>query len=94
MPNKPVLITFDDGYADIAEFALPVLRRHRLAAVVFLVTDYTGKANLWSGRVGPGKLQLLTAKQIREWAGCGIEFGSHSRSHPDLTTLAPQKLRR
>lgn len=93
MPRRPVLITFDDGYADIAEFALPVLRRHGLNAVVFLVTDYIGKTNLWEGMVGRGKLQLLNEKQIREWHARGIEFGSHSRTHPDLRGLSLEELR-
>src|ERR1700683_1089546 len=93
MPRRPVLITFDDGYADIAEFALPVLWRHRLNAVVFLVTDYIGKTNLWEGMVGRSKLQLLNERQIREGHARGIEFVSPSRTHPDLTVLSPEELR-
>jgi peptidoglycan/xylan/chitin deacetylase (PgdA/CDA1 family) len=92
LPDKPVLITFDDGYADIAESALPLLVSYRFAAVVLIVTDFIGGTNLWKGEVGLGMQSLLSAAQIRSWAAQGIEFGSHTRTHPDLTTLSPLEL--
>ena len=45
LPDKPVLFTFDDGYADLAEFALPVLRRYGFGAAVFIVTRQLGGTN-------------------------------------------------
>ena len=93
LPEKPVLLTFDDAYADIAEYALPILRQYGFGALVFVVTRRVGATNTWDEAAGYGTLQLMTSSQIREWAAQGIEFGSHTRTHPNLTELSPQELR-
>jgi peptidoglycan/xylan/chitin deacetylase (PgdA/CDA1 family)/GT2 family glycosyltransferase len=94
LPPKPVLLTFDDGYADLGEYAFPTLKRHRFGAGVFIVTSQMGGTNAWDELAGSGPHRLLTAEAIREWAAEGIEFGAHSRTHADLTTLSPEKLER
>lgn len=85
LPPRPLLLTFDDGYASLDEFAFPVLRRHGFTAIVFLVTGQIGGTNAWDERRGSVSHRLLSAAQIRSWARAGIEFGAHSRSHVDLT---------
>ncbi len=92
LPDKPVLITFDDAYADVAEYALPVLDGYGFGAAVFVVTGQVGKTNTWDERQGSGTHPLMTAQQIRQWAGQGIEFGAHSRTHPDLRSLPAAEL--
>jgi peptidoglycan/xylan/chitin deacetylase (PgdA/CDA1 family) len=93
LPTRPVLLTFDDGYADLAEHAFPVLREFRFGAAVFIVTARIGGKNTWdAGRGGLGTAPLMTKDQIRTWAARGIEFGSHSRTHADLTTLTHSQL--
>jgi peptidoglycan/xylan/chitin deacetylase (PgdA/CDA1 family) len=92
LPKKAFLITFDDGYADLAEYALPVLRRYRFGAGVFVVTGKLGGTNAWDEAKGSTPHQLMTADQIRYWATQGIEFGSHSRTHVDLTTITRREL--
>ena len=92
LPPKPILFSFDDGYADLAEYALPVLRRYGFGAVVYIVTGQLGGTNAWDVVRGSAPLALMTAEQIRYWAGQGIEFGAHSRTHADLTSLSSQEL--
>jgi peptidoglycan/xylan/chitin deacetylase (PgdA/CDA1 family)/glycosyltransferase involved in cell wall biosynthesis len=92
LPAKPVLLTFDDGYTDLVEHALPVLRRYGFGAVVFIVTGLVGRTNAWDEAHGWGTLNLMTAEQIRHWATQGIEFGAHTRTHTDLTTLPADKM--
>lgn len=94
LPQKPVLITFDDAYADLVEHALPVLQRRRFPAVVFVVTGLLGKTNEWDEKDESRALRLMSADQIREWAQQRIEFGAHSRTHSDLTSLSPAELER
>jgi peptidoglycan/xylan/chitin deacetylase (PgdA/CDA1 family)/glycosyltransferase involved in cell wall biosynthesis len=89
LPARPILLTFDDAYADLAEYALPVLQRYGFGAAVFVVTGQIGGTNAWDESRGCGRFQLMNADQIRSWADQGIEFGAHSRTHPDLTTLTP-----
>lgn len=92
LPAKPVMITFDDGYAGTAQYALPVLRRHGFPATVFLPTALLGKQNGWdAGRGAP--MPLMTAEEVLRWDAEGIEFGAHSRTHANLTALAPDKAR-
>ena len=92
LPPRPVLLTFDDAYADLADYALPVLRRHGFGAAVFVVTGQVGGTNKWDEACGSATHRLLTAEQIRDWAAQGIEFGAHSRTHADLTTLSGEEL--
>ncbi|MGA9427849.1 MAG: glycosyltransferase, partial [Terracidiphilus sp.] len=56
LPRKPIMITFDDGYADIAQYALPILRRYGFGATVFIVTARTGGTNTWDEARGCGTL--------------------------------------
>lgn len=85
LPPKPLVVTFDDGYADLARFALPALRRYGFGAIVFLVSGQIGKTNAWDEAKGSTAHRLLSADQVREWAANGIEFGAHGRTHVDLT---------
>lgn len=86
LPKKPVLFTFDDAYADITEHALPVLRHYGFSGAVFVITSQVGGTTAWDGK------RIMTAAQVREWAMAGFEFGSHSRSHPDLTISTTPEL--
>lgn len=92
LPDHPVLITFDDAYADITEHALPVLKKYGFSATVFVVTDQIGGTNAWDERLGSATLQCMTVEQIRQWAAERIEFGAHTRTHADLSTLGDQEL--
>jgi peptidoglycan/xylan/chitin deacetylase (PgdA/CDA1 family) len=88
LPKKPLLITFDDAYADIGEYALPLLERMGFGATVFVITSLIGTTSFWDGR------KLMNASQIRHWATKGVEFGSHTCTHPDLTCVDRATLRR
>jgi peptidoglycan/xylan/chitin deacetylase (PgdA/CDA1 family) len=92
LPNKPVLLTFDDAYEDLAEFAFPILRRYGFGGAVYVVTKRVGETNLWDQAQSSGALRLMNEEQIRFWAAQGIEFGAHSRTHPDLTKLPAAEL--
>jgi peptidoglycan/xylan/chitin deacetylase (PgdA/CDA1 family) len=91
--SKPIVaITFDDGFRNIYEHGLPVLQSCGFTATVYLVTDYCGKANSWPSQPRTILRQpLLNWNQIKEMREGGIEFGSHTRTHPYLTTLSPSQ---
>lgn len=88
-----VLFTFDDGFGSIVEHALPRLRSRRWGALVFLVSKYVGQNDDWDvhllGRTRP----MMTWRQAREWASAGFIFGSHTRTHRDLTALSDSALK-
>ncbi len=92
-PPRAVSLTFDDGFRDFYSAAAPVLSRLGLSATVFLPTSFLGRTNAWPGQpswVAPQP--LMDWAQVRELAEQGIAFGSHSVTHPDLTTLAAAEL--
>ncbi len=76
-------LTFDDGYADFVEHALPCLRRWGFGATLFVLPGRLGGDNAWDP-LGPRK-PLLTADGIRHAAAEGVEIGSHGLTHVDLT---------
>lgn len=77
-------LTFDDGYTDFVDTALPLLRRHGCTATVFVLPGRLGGENAWD-ELGPRK-PLLDAEGIRKAAAEGMEVGSHGLMHTDLTT--------
>jgi len=88
-PKKLVVLTFDDGYGDFYTEAFPILSRYEYTATVFLPTAYIGD--------NPRKFKetsCLTWSRVRELQKAGIEFGSHTVTHPQLTTLPTAEIRR
>ena len=75
-------LTFDDGYADFARHALPVLQRFGFGATVFVIAGRLGGDNAWDLE-GPRK-QLMDARQVRDLGQAGIEIGSHGLRHVRL----------
>jgi peptidoglycan/xylan/chitin deacetylase (PgdA/CDA1 family) len=93
LPRRPVMLTFDDCYRDLAESALPLLRERGIPAVAFAVSGYLGATNRWDEKVGVRPMQLLDAAELRELTRHGVEIGAHSHSHLRLTTLSDHELR-
>src|SRR5580765_3414722 len=88
LPERAVVITFDDGYHNFYSHAWPILRESGFAATVFLVTGYCGKDNDWPGHEPVnGRQPLMGWPEIRELHSQGVEFGSHTVTHPDLRRL-------
>jgi peptidoglycan/xylan/chitin deacetylase (PgdA/CDA1 family) len=78
--QKPVVLSFDDGFRDFYTTAFPILQRAGFSATVFVSTDFIGKAFL-TGRM------CLDAHELRELRAHGMEVGSHSASHRHLVEL-------
>ncbi|HEX4574285.1 MAG TPA: polysaccharide deacetylase family protein [Gemmatimonadales bacterium] len=85
-PTPPAfLLTFDDGYASLAEHAYPVLANLGFTATTFLITDYVGRSNTWDMRYTWRRLPHLDWALIERWRARGFEFASHTASHARLT---------
>jgi peptidoglycan/xylan/chitin deacetylase (PgdA/CDA1 family) len=93
LPERPVLITFDDGYAGVAKYGLPVLERHGFGALVFVVTSRIGSTNTWDEELGYTQVPLMCAEEIARWSSRGIDFGCHTRTHPNLVSLTAAGVR-
>jgi len=75
LPEKPVIITLDDGYRDNYENAFPLLKELGLEATFFVVTEF----------VDQGNSNYLNWAMIEEMAKAGMRIEPHSKTHPDLT---------
>ncbi len=88
LPDRSVVITFDDGFADFYDNALPLLMHYGFAATLYIATRFVGGTSCWLRRVGEGGRPMLTWGQIAEISASGVECGTHSHSHPQLDTLS------
>jgi len=83
LPPRPILITFDDGYRDVLGKAAPVLRSLRMHATAYVIT----------GRISGPDVSFLTWPELHALERSGIEIGSHTVHHLELTGLSdPQAL--
>ena len=92
-PARSVVVTFDDGYRDNAELAVPVLAAHRFPATIFLVTDQMGTRNTWDRHGVLAERPLMTWAEAGALEGRGITLGPHSRTHRALAGLDAESLR-
>ena len=91
LPARPLVICFDDGFANVLDHGAPFLRELGFGASIFAVVDYCGKDNDWPTQpAGTPRLPLLSLESLRELAGEGFEVGSHSLTHPPLLRIAAE----
>ena len=79
-PEKPVVITIDDGFRSVYTLAFPVLKEYNFPATLFLYTDFVGNGS-----------NQLSWSEVKEMSDGGIEIGSHTLSHANLLTQKPNE---
>ncbi|MDD4004473.1 MAG: polysaccharide deacetylase family protein [Elusimicrobiaceae bacterium] len=88
LPEKPVLITFDDGYKNNYRHAYPVLKERNAKGNIFLVHNTVGKSNLWHDPASEAWIEMLTWEQIGEMLASGVfDVGSHTMNHASLPLI-------
>lgn len=78
LPEKPIMLTFDDGYLDNYTNAYPIMKKYGFTATIFVVTNLVGHDQ-----------RFMNWDQAREMQQDGFVFGSHTVSHVALTKLTP-----
>jgi len=81
LPSKPIVITFDDGFAGNFKYAFPVLSKHNFTATFFVVTNKIGDPS------------MLTWAELEEMNRQGMSIQSHTANHPLLSTLTEARTR-
>lgn len=84
LPAKPVLLTFDDGHEDNYQNLFPILKKHQIKALIFLITHYIGKEKGY-----------MSWQQVRQMQQSGlVDFGSHTLDHARLRKLPDEEILR
>lgn len=86
-PPRRFAVTIDDGYRDTLTVAAPVLRRLRVPATLFVVSDHLGGANRWDPDGPLTGRPLIAAADVAHLAARGVTLGAHTRTHPRLADL-------
>ena len=81
IPEKSVIITFDDGWADNYTNVFPILKEYGLTATIFVVTGFIGQAN------------YMDWKQLLEMSEAGVSIQSHAVSHKPLAQLSKAEVK-
>jgi peptidoglycan/xylan/chitin deacetylase (PgdA/CDA1 family) len=74
LPPKPIILTFDDGYADAYAHAFPILQEYGYIGTFFLISE----------PIDDGDSDFVTWPQVREMHAAGMKFEPHSYNHPDM----------
>jgi peptidoglycan/xylan/chitin deacetylase (PgdA/CDA1 family) len=75
LPDRPVILSFDDGWENQFAYGFPLLQKYGFTATFFVVTGYLDYQN------------FMTTEQLKTMIAAGMTIGGHSRSHPALPTI-------
>jgi peptidoglycan/xylan/chitin deacetylase (PgdA/CDA1 family) len=89
--GRVVGITFDDGFQNNVQHALPVLLKHGFTATCYAVSQAIGGTNRWDLQLGIVQKPLMTAEDWKQWLKSGMEIGSHTRNHANLNELSREQ---
>lgn len=92
-----VALTFDDGFRNFFDHAMPVLECYRFPATVFAVSDFCGGRNDWPSQprnTGIPILDLMRWDELEQIARAGISVGCHTATHPKLSSVSDEQLER
>ena len=89
LPERSIVLTFDDGYEDFHSRAMPLLSQHGFTATLFLTSGWVQDVGTGSAGRRPGR--MLSWDQVMETVHAGIEIAAHTRWHPQLDQL-PERL--
>ncbi len=91
--SNPLIITFDDGYKDNLNNALPILKKYNFKSICFVVSSLIGKSNIWDKNTNNYVYkELLSKSDINEWLSNGMCIGSHGKNHKSLIKLSKNEI--
>ena len=87
-PQKPFILTFDDGYLDNFHNMLPLTQKYGYKGVLFLLGDFSASGNFWDIGEDIEANRIMTTEQKKAFVDRGWEIGAHTLTHPHLTRLS------
>jgi peptidoglycan/xylan/chitin deacetylase (PgdA/CDA1 family) len=94
LPPRPLAITFDDGRADFATHAAPLLEQRSMPATIYLVTGCLGGTSSWMPMEAERDKPMMSWSDVESLSAMGIECGAHTVSHPQLDLVGVERARR
>jgi len=94
LPNKHVIITFDDCLQDAIDNAVPILKKKGFTAVFYMTTGYAGKRSSWMIPEVDVEFQVADWAEIKNLDSMGFEIGSHSMTHPHMSDISADACRK
>jgi peptidoglycan/xylan/chitin deacetylase (PgdA/CDA1 family) len=92
LPERAVVLTFDDAFRDFAHHAFPTLMAAGFTATLFVPSAYVGATSRWLVREGESGRPVMSWSEIRDVAEGGIEVGAHTHTHPQLDRCSHTQL--
>lgn len=92
-PDRPIVLTFDDGYRDNFVNLLPMMKEFGFKGILFLLGDAAADYNFWDADGGDHYDALMTLEEKKAFVQAGWEIGAHSMTHPDLTVMDEDQTR-
>lgn len=92
--GKVVGVTFDDGYRNVLQNALPVLSSLGFTSTTYFVANQYDGSNVWDHEIGIPPSPLMSEDEIRQWVAAGQEAGAHTLDHVHLTRVDEAEARR
>ena len=83
LPKNPIMLTFDDGYKDFQQYAVPLLKKYGFTAVNALVTRKMGGQSTWAVPEWPLGT-MMTWSEAKDCLKSGMELGGHTQTHVNL----------
>ena len=93
LPRRPVIITFDDGFQDCMDFAVPILVANGFTATFYVVAGLIDQTSRWLAKQRGIELPMMSWSSIQELEAAGLSCGAHGMSHANLTTVTPETCR-
>jgi len=90
LPEKPIIITFDDGFLNNYTYLYPLLKKYNLKATIFLTVQHIGDTNKWDN----GSIKLLDYSDLKNMGADFIEYGIHTYNHKNLKNRSPEFVRK
>lgn len=93
LPEKPIIITFDDAYENFYTEAIPIMLNLDIKSVCFVPTGYIGKTNKWDNDDPDPEIRHMNWDQIQTLHVTNmVDFQSHTDIHPDLVPLSSKEI--
>jgi peptidoglycan/xylan/chitin deacetylase (PgdA/CDA1 family) len=92
LPPKSFVLTFDDGYKNNIEIAMPILLSFGFTATIFITTAYIGKENSWLQNSFIPRLPMLSWADVHRMVECGFDIHPHGTTHVPLDGLGSEQI--